>query len=134
MKPHCLVSLVLLLTMPVYADKAPMPTDALKSYEAECASCHMAYPPGFLGQKNWQNIMAGLGKQFGSDASLDTKTETEITNWFLKIPLSPRCYKVRHISKSSKPILTRRLTSSATRSVRHEQCTNDRECTWHLRR
>jgi mono/diheme cytochrome c family protein len=92
MKPHWLVSLVLLLAMPVYADKAPMPADAPKSYEAECASCHMAYPPGLLGQKNWQNIMAGLGKHFGTDASLDTKTETEITNWLLKNAATQKKY------------------------------------------
>jgi hypothetical protein len=44
----------------------------------------MAYPPGLMGQKNWQNIMASLDKHFGTDASLDAKTESEITTWLLK--------------------------------------------------
>jgi mono/diheme cytochrome c family protein len=84
MKNYLLFSLAALLTMPVSAAKMTMPSDAPKSYEVECASCHMAYPPGLLGQKNWQNIMFGLDKHFGTDASLDLKTQTEITQWLVK--------------------------------------------------
>lgn len=73
-----------LLVMPVSAAKMTMPPDAPKSYEAECASCHMAYPPGLLGQKNWQSMMSGLDKHFGTDASLDAKTQAEITKWLIK--------------------------------------------------
>ena len=60
MKHHLLLSLALLSALPAWAAKMTMPSDAPKSYEAECASCHMAYPPGLLGPKNWQNIMSGL--------------------------------------------------------------------------
>ena len=84
MKNYFLLSLAALLAMPVLADKAPIPSDAPQAYETECASCHMAFPPGLLSQRNWQNIMTGLGKHFGSDASLDAKTQTEITNWLVK--------------------------------------------------
>lgn len=70
--------------MPVSAAKIGFPADAPKAYEAECASCHIAYPPGLLGQKSWQNIMSGLDKHFGTDASLDLKEQTEITQWLLK--------------------------------------------------
>jgi hypothetical protein len=61
-----------------------MPADAPKTYESECASCHIAFPPGLLGKQNWQNIMSVLDKHFGTDASLDAKTESEITRWLLK--------------------------------------------------
>ena len=64
-----------------FAAKMPMPSDAPKSYEAECGSCHMAYPPGLLSEKSWQNVMGSLGKHFGTDASLDQKEQLEITNW-----------------------------------------------------
>jgi Dihaem cytochrome c len=84
MKTYFLLPLLALLAMPVSAAKMSMPSDAPKSYEAECASCHMAYPPGLLGQKSWQNIMSGLDKHFGTDASLDPKTQTEITQWLMK--------------------------------------------------
>lgn len=78
--------------MPVSAAKMTMPSDAPKSYEAECASCHMAYPPGLLGQKNWQNIMTGLDKHFGTDASLDIKSQTEITQWLVNNAASKKTY------------------------------------------
>lgn len=65
----------------VIAAKMPMPSDMPKSYEAECASCHMAYPPGLLSEKSWQNIIGGLTKHFGTDASVDEKDKIEITNW-----------------------------------------------------
>lgn len=84
MKKYFFLCLTLLLALPALAAKMTMPSDAPKSYEAECASCHMAYPPGLLGQKNWQNIMSGLDKHFGTDASLDPKTESEMTQWLLK--------------------------------------------------
>jgi mono/diheme cytochrome c family protein len=84
MKTYFLIPLLALLAMPASASKMGMPADAPNSYEAECASCHMAYPPGLLGQKSWQNIMSGLDKHFGTDASLDPKTQTEITQWLMK--------------------------------------------------
>jgi nitrate/TMAO reductase-like tetraheme cytochrome c subunit len=84
MKMHFLMPLLALMAMPVSAAKMTMPLGAPSSYEAECASCHMAYPPGLLGQKNWQSMMLSLDKHFGTDASLDAKTQTEITQWLIK--------------------------------------------------
>ncbi len=84
MKTYIFIALLASLAMPVSASNMGIPAGAPKSYEAECASCHMAYPPGLLGQKNWQNIISELDKHFGTDASLDTKTESEISRWLLK--------------------------------------------------
>jgi hypothetical protein len=83
MKSHLFLLFLAVLAMPVDAAKMTLPSGAPKSYEAECASCHLAYPPGLLGQKNWQSIMSGLDKHFGTDASLDAKTQTEITQWLI---------------------------------------------------
>lgn len=69
------------LMAPALSAKMPMPADMPKSYEAECASCHMAYPPGLLSEKSWQNIMGGLTKHFGTDASIDEKERAEIAGW-----------------------------------------------------
>lgn len=84
MKARLFLLFLAVLAIPVYAAKMTMPLGAPESYEAECASCHLAYPPGLLGQKNWQSIMSGLDKHFGSDASLDAKTQMEITQWLIK--------------------------------------------------
>jgi nitrate/TMAO reductase-like tetraheme cytochrome c subunit len=75
---------LLLGTSVVFADKMGMPTDAPASYEAECASCHMAFPPALLSAKSWQNVMSSLDKHFGTDASVDSKTQADITSWLVK--------------------------------------------------
>jgi cytochrome c553 len=85
MKKTVLIASALLMTSPVtFAGKMIMPTDAPASYEAECASCHMAYPPALLSPQSWKNVMSGLSKHFGTDASLDPKAQTELTNWLVK--------------------------------------------------
>lgn len=76
--------LIGLIFRPALAAKMPMPVDMPKSYEAECASCHMAYPPGLLSEKSWENVMRTLGKHFGVDASVDQKDQFEITSWLKK--------------------------------------------------
>jgi cytochrome c553 len=75
---------LILASSTAYAGKMAMPSDAPASYDAECASCHMAYPPALLSEKSWQNVMSGLAKHFGTDASVDPKTRAEITNWLVK--------------------------------------------------
>lgn len=75
---------ILMAASPTFAAKMTMPTDAPASYEAECASCHMAYPPALLSEQSWKNVMSGLSKHFGTDASVDAKTQTEITSWLIK--------------------------------------------------
>jgi hypothetical protein len=67
-----------------FATKMPMPSDKPKIYEDECASCHMAYPPGLLSESSWQNLMNDLNKHFGVDASLNEKESREITNWLIR--------------------------------------------------
>lgn len=50
-------------------------------YTAECASCHMAYPPGLLPARSWHKIMSNLDNHFGEDASLDAATVAELTRY-----------------------------------------------------
>jgi Dihaem cytochrome c len=53
----------------------------LASYKQECSSCHIAYPPGFLPAASWQRLMNDLPRHFGSDASLDAATVSQISEW-----------------------------------------------------
>ena len=48
------------------------------AYAAECGSCHVAYPPQLLSAASWRQLMAGLDKHFGSDASLEPALAREI--------------------------------------------------------
>ncbi len=75
---------LLLASSPTFAAKMAMPADAPASYEAECASCHMAYPPALLSEQSWKNVMNSLSKHFGTDASVDPKTQAEIASWLIK--------------------------------------------------
>ncbi len=85
MKKTILIFVSLLLaSSSAFAAKMAMPADAPASYEAECASCHMTYPPGLLSEQSWKNVMSGLSKHFGTDASVDAKTQAEIANWLIK--------------------------------------------------
>ncbi|MFC5497188.1 diheme cytochrome c [Caenimonas terrae] len=58
-----------------------MPGAVPPAYGAECASCHMAYPPGLLPAPSWQRLMAGLDRHFGTDASLDAATVQHLSRW-----------------------------------------------------
>jgi mono/diheme cytochrome c family protein len=53
----------------------------LAKYQAECAACHIAYPPGMLPVPSWKRLMGGLDKHYGTDASLDEASVREISQW-----------------------------------------------------
>ena len=53
----------------------------LPKYQLECASCHLAFPPGMLPAASWTRIMANLPKHYGTDASLDPATLKAISTW-----------------------------------------------------
>lgn len=68
-------------------------------WKEECSGCHIAYPPRFLPAQSWRAVMSGLGKHFGSDASLDVATTQEIATFLEKNA------DQRKRSMSSKPVL-----------------------------
>jgi hypothetical protein len=51
------------------------------AYRAECASCHIAYPPLLLSKESWRALMSDLARHFGTDASVDAKTAEEIQRY-----------------------------------------------------
>ncbi len=57
------------------------PVTMLKSYQTECAACHLAYPPGMLPAQSWAHLMKGLETHYGTDASIDADTIREIGGW-----------------------------------------------------
>lgn len=73
--------IVLSLTGLTHADGPRMPSQVPERYTAECAACHVAYPPGFLPAQSWQRIMGGLEKHYGSDATMDADSVRQINAW-----------------------------------------------------
>ena len=53
----------------------------LPKYKQECASCHIAYPPGMLPATSWKRVMDNLPRHYGSDASLDATAVKQISAW-----------------------------------------------------
>ena len=51
------------------------------TYIAECGSCHVAFPPSLLAAGSWQRLMGSLDHHFGTDASLDTGRQRDLTAW-----------------------------------------------------
>jgi hypothetical protein len=75
-------SLALLGLWPLaQADDRTATVPLLPKYQQECTACHVAYPPGMLPAASWQRLMGGLGKHFGTDASLDATSAREISTW-----------------------------------------------------
>lgn len=52
-----------------------------RSYLQECASCHVAYPPGMLPAASWSRLMNGLDQHFGTDASFDPQEMKRLNQW-----------------------------------------------------
>lgn len=105
---------VAMLSQLAYADSVGMPKNTPKAYETECASCHMAYPPGLLPNKNWQNIMQNLDKHFGNDATMDAKSLQEISVWLKK-------NAANWVSKYGQSSLENRITKTAWFERKHKE-------------
>ena len=53
----------------------------LPRYQQECASCHLAYPPGMLPAESWRRLINNLPRHFGTDASLEPVSAKELSAW-----------------------------------------------------
>jgi hypothetical protein len=52
-----------------------------KTYKTECSSCHLAFPAALMAARDWQLLMGGLDKHFGTDATLDINATKEILDY-----------------------------------------------------
>ncbi|MBL8429455.1 MAG: diheme cytochrome c [Dechloromonas sp.] len=80
MKP-LILTLLLGLALPAFADRMPPPANTPASYKAECSSCHMAFQPALLTANDWRKTMNGLKDHFGTDATVDMPKQQEITSF-----------------------------------------------------
>ncbi|TAN73718.1 MAG: cytochrome C [Gallionella sp.] len=63
--------------------KPLQPAQANARWQEECSGCHIAYAPGLLPAESWRRAMDGLGKHFGTDASLTAGENKEITDFLV---------------------------------------------------
>jgi hypothetical protein len=60
------------------------PAQVNAKWQQECASCHLAFPPGLLPAESWRRLMGTLDKHFGVDASLAPADLAEISAFLTK--------------------------------------------------
>lgn len=96
------------------ADLPPQPL--LPAYRAECGACHLAYPPALLPAASWARLMAGLGRHYGSDASLDATTTRTIGDW-----LAANAGRYRKLQREAAPPPEDRITRAAWFLREHDE-------------
>lgn len=96
---------LLLAAAAARADLPPQPLSA--AYQAECAACHVAYPPALLPAASWRRVMAGLDRHYGVDASLDAATARDIAAW-----LDAHAGTYRKVRREAAPPPEDRITRS----------------------
>ena len=101
-----------------YADKLPLPANAPPAFQAECASCHLAFPPQLMVAEDWRRVMATLDKHYGDNASLDEKTRRVIEDFLVRNAGSER--KVGAGRTAGGAELPRMTTSAWFKRKHHE--------------
>ena len=95
-------------------------------YKQECASCHMSYAPALLPKESWTEIMNGLQKHYGTDASLSRQELEQISSWLnsnagtykrvKEAPLDNRITNSDWFVRKHKKISSREFLSPAIKS------------------
>lgn len=99
-------------------------------WREECGSCHLAYPPGLLPAASWEQMMGRLDRHFGSNASLDPRSQQQITA-FLRQHAATSGKPARQESEriSTTPWFTREHSRALARTgvpaARCESCHTD---------
>jgi hypothetical protein len=53
------------------------------TYEKECGGCHFPYQPGWLPERSWRKILAGLKEHFGDNAELKPGAREAVTEYLV---------------------------------------------------
>lgn len=109
----------LVLSSGARADKMPIPADAPPAFKAECAGCHLAFPPALLAAADWKRVMAALDNHYGDNASLDDKTRLLIEDFLARNAGSAR--KVSAGATAARPGEPPRLTETAWFKRKHHE-------------
>ena len=93
------------------------------TYKEECASCHMAYPPGLLPARSWKKVMAGLETHFGDNAELDGESFKNISEFLLTNSADDSRYRrsrkiMRSLNFNDTPI---RISETPYIKYKHEE-------------
>ena len=82
------------------------------TYEKECGSCHMAYPPSLAPSARWIAILANLSDHFGEDASLKPDVAAQIRSYLTMNAAEKWDTRAAHELQGSNPLDPLRLTAT----------------------
>lgn len=76
--------LLAMLPLAAYADDLRPLRDAPPAFQAECGSCHVAFPPQLMVADDWRRVMRSLDRHYGDNASLDEKTRQILEDFHVR--------------------------------------------------
>lgn len=95
------------------AGNSKPPVSGGRLWKEECGSCHVAYPPHLLNAENWQNLMSGLNKHFGVNATLEPNENKKILEFLKHYAGSGERYSAASLRISDTPWFRREHRSIA---------------------
>ena len=101
------------------ADKLRLPADAPQAFQAECGSCHVAFPPQLMIADDWRRVLRALDKHYGDNASLDEKTRQILEDFHARHAGGAKVSAGVTASKTELP----RLTQTAWFQREHREVT-----------
>ena len=102
------------LSSSALADSHKLAVPGNSKWQTECGSCHMAYPPQLLTAENWRQMMKGLDRHFGANATLDAKEGVEILAFLERYAARDQRYSAN----------TLRITDTAWFQREHREVSN----------
>lgn len=103
-----LLLLAALVPLTTFADDVRPVRNAPPAFQAECASCHVAFPPALLVADDWKRVMAALDKHYGDNASLDAPTRKTLEDFLVSHAGNPRKIGVDKMASATElPRITR---------------------------
>ncbi|MDV7143018.1 cytochrome b/b6 domain-containing protein [Tropicimonas sp. TH_r6] len=97
-----------------------------ETFMDECTACHLAYHPSLLSGTEWRSIMADLEEHYGEDASFDTETTKQITDWLLAHDASNVQTRPAHLFAGNLRPSNGSMTETRAWNHLHEDVSNER--------
>src|SRR5512146_300086 len=111
-----------------HADTVKLSAPNHAKWKEECGSCHVAYPPQLLSAANWQSLMSGLDKHFGTNAVLDTGDNRKILEFLENHAGSGKRYSAASLRISDTPWFMREHRGISPREWSHPEVKSRSNC------
>lgn len=106
--------LLIALSSSALADNHKLAVPGNPLWQTECGSCHLAYPPQLLTAANWRQMMKGLDRHFGANATLDANENAGILAFLERYAARDQRYSAN----------TQRITDTAWFQREHREVSN----------